>query len=151
MLEWIDEWGARLTMFAFVYSLVAMMVVWGYVSVGLQPPPLLPSSLMDIYARAVSAWASVSGALVSGDIVSVVLSLFEALANTMSVLLALLASVAISYVWIAVLVARSLPPPLNIMTPMVWAAGAIANTIVAIYMLKKTMELVSQVRSMLPI
>lgn len=144
MLEPFTTWGEKLLGVSIVYSIIAMIITFGFAAVGIHPPPLEPYFILDVYWKAYNLWSSISGKAVSGDVAALAFQLLESMGYIFAVVVSLLASVILNFIWIAVLVASLLPPPWNILSVPIFVGAFFANVSLLFYLLEKTRNLLSR-------
>lgn len=144
MIEVLEEWGRRLLGLSFVYSIVAMIITMTAAYAGVEPPPLEPRFILDIYMRAYQVWQGVSGKAISGDYLAVAFQLLQSMGYLASVVVSLLASAVINFAWFGVLVVSYLPPPYNVLSIPIFVAAFFANLAILFYLLDKVRSLFSK-------
>ena len=148
MIEFVDSWGSKLFSVALLYGLVALVVTWGFVAAGLEPPPLVPRTIIDLYTTAASAYADFAQTVQSGDVLLIAFKAGVAMGQTALTVLGLLASIVTAYIWIAVEVTGALPGPLSVLSIPLWAGAVTAEAILLLYLIKQTMSLLQEIRSL---
>ena len=141
----LETWGEKLTGIAFLYSFIAMIIVYSYAASGLQPPPVLPTPIIQVYERAYNTWSSISGVLLSGNALQIAGTLLTNIGALFSTIVAFMASTVLAYAWLAVIVTQYLPPPLTILAVPVWVGAFFANLVVMMYLIRKAMELLEKI------
>ena len=141
----LETWGERLSGIAFLYSFISMVIVFSYAASGLQPPPVLPQPIIDVYEKAYNTWSSISGVLLSGNAVQIAGTLLTHIGDLFSTITAFLASTILAYAWLAVVVTQYLPPPLTILAVPVWVGAFFANLVVMMYLIRRAMELLEKI------
>ena len=144
MIEVLEEWGRRLTAVSFLYSIISMIIVFAYAYAGLTPPPLEPQFILNVYWKAYNVWQDLNGALIAGDYIAVAIKLMESMGMLMSVVVSLLASVAINFAWFAVLIVAMLPAPYNVLSIPIFVGAFFANIAVLFYLLNKAKQMFSR-------
>lgn len=143
----VEELGRRLLWAGVVYTVLSMIIVYGALASGVEPPPILPGVVIDLYRRSWDVYVKLAGKVYNVTAFDVLAMLADSITLVMNNVLAVIVTMVSSFLLIAWSVTSALPYPLSILSVPIWAAAAFANLILVLYMLQKFADMIQAVLS----
>ena len=133
----VESWGEKLFVAAFVYVLLVLAIA---VPVSPQNPELnklvIPGTY-NILRQTMSTWEKISGAVFSGNSISVLANLFNLISSSSKAVLTILGNIAVAYILLGFVVSGFLPGPLTVIKVLIWVGAFGANVILVLYLFSK--------------
>jgi len=141
--ERLDAIARKLLAASTLYAFIVLAITLSYASAGKTPPPLAPNIIISQYVQLADAWNSISGKLVSGNQLEVLVAIANLIWSAFKTLLVFMINIAIGITWISFQVSLLLPSALYPLKILAMVAGLAANTVLIVYLLRRTLEVIS--------